>query len=130
MFSGKKCSESKPPRVESHECETWHTTDVVQPNTCNLMNDGFFHSFYNFSKSNAFGKNFMRMQFILQKIFFRMSTLSSRKTSCMFFNLHSKITLPNLLLTIITHDGFSQFFLKIQFFSKNWLNKKIFGPNS
>ncbi len=43
-------------------------------------NDGFLHSFCNFSKSNAFGENFLRTKFILHKIFFQMSILSSRKT--------------------------------------------------
>ncbi len=42
-------------------------------------------------KSNAFSENLIRTKFILYKIFFRMSTLSSSKTSWMFFNLHSKI---------------------------------------
>ncbi len=55
-------------------------------------NDGFFHSFCYLSKNNAFGKNFMWTKFILHKIFFQMNILSSRKTSCMFFNLHSKMT--------------------------------------
>ncbi len=50
-------------------------------------NDGFLHSFSNFSKNYAFGENFMRIKFILHKIFFRISILSSRKTSRMFFNL-------------------------------------------
>ncbi len=50
-------------------------------------NDGFLHSFCNFSKSNAFGKNFIRTKFILHKIFFQISILSSKKTSRMFFSL-------------------------------------------
>ncbi len=55
-------------------------------------NDGFLHSLCNFSKNNAFGKNFIRTKFILHKIFFRMSILLRRKalrrkTSWMFFNL-------------------------------------------
>ncbi len=50
-------------------------------------NDGFLHSFCNFSKSNAFGKNFISTKFILHKIFFRMSILSSRKTLQIFFDL-------------------------------------------
>ncbi len=33
-------------------------------------NDGFLHSFCNFSKSNAFGENFIRTKFILHKNFF------------------------------------------------------------
>ncbi len=53
-------------------------------------NDGFLHSFCNFSKSNAFGKNFSRTKFILHKIFFRTGTLSNGKTSLMFFNLYRK----------------------------------------
>ncbi len=53
-------------------------------------NDGFLHSFCNFSKSNAFGENFIRTKFILHNIFFWMSILSSRKTLRMFFNLHWK----------------------------------------
>ncbi len=36
---------------------------------------------------NAFRENFIRTKFILHKIFFRMSILSSKKTSRMFFNL-------------------------------------------
>ncbi len=50
-------------------------------------NDGIMHSFFNFSKSNAFGENFIRTKFFLHKIFFWMSILSSRKTSRMSFNL-------------------------------------------
>ncbi len=50
-------------------------------------NYGFLHSCCNFSKSNAFGENFIKTKFILHKIFFRMSLLSSRKPSRMFFNL-------------------------------------------
>ncbi len=52
--------------------------------------DGFSHSFYNFSKCNAFGENCIRTKFILHKIFFRMSVLSSSKTSWTFFNLRWK----------------------------------------
>ncbi len=81
-------------------------------------NDGIFHSFCNFSKSNAFGKNFIRTKLILHKIFFRMSILSSRKTSCIFFNLHSKTTCLDFQVTIITRVGFSQFFLKRLLFQK------------
>ncbi len=51
-------------------------------------NDGFLHSFHDFSKSNAFRKNLIRMEFILHKIFFRMNILSISKTLWMFFNLH------------------------------------------
>ncbi len=51
-----------------------------------LKNNGFLHSFCNFSKNNAFGENFIRTKFILCKIFFRMSIFSSRKTLRMFFN--------------------------------------------
>ncbi len=47
----------------------------------------FLHSFCNFSKNNPFDKNFIRTKFILHEIFFRMSILSSRETSWMFFNL-------------------------------------------
>ncbi len=43
-------------------------------------NDGFVHSFDDFSKSNVFSKNFIRTKFILHKIFFRMSIFSSSKT--------------------------------------------------
>ncbi len=50
-------------------------------------NDGFLHSIHYFSKSNAFSENLMRMKFILHKIFFRMSILSSSKTSRMFLTL-------------------------------------------
>ncbi len=53
-------------------------------------NDGFLCSFCNFSKSSTFGENFMRIKFILHKIFFRTSILSSRKTSQMFFDLYWK----------------------------------------
>ncbi len=34
-------------------------------------NDGFLHLFFNFSKSNAFGENFIRTKFILIKFFFK-----------------------------------------------------------
>ncbi len=50
-------------------------------------NDEFLHSFCNFSKSNAFGENFIRIKFILHKIYFRMSIFSSRKTLRVFFDL-------------------------------------------
>ncbi len=50
-------------------------------------NYGFLHSFCNFSKSYVFGENFVRTKFILHKIFFWMSVLSSRKTLRMSFNL-------------------------------------------
>ncbi len=50
----------------------------------------FLLSFRNFSKSNVFSENLMRMKFILHKIFFQMSILSSSATSWMFFNLHWK----------------------------------------
>ncbi len=50
-------------------------------------NDGFLHSFCNFSKSNAFGENFIRTKFIFHKIFSQMSIFSSRKTLWIFFNL-------------------------------------------
>ncbi len=64
---------------------------VVWPNTWNLMrNYGFLHSFCNFSKSNAFGENYIRTKFIPPKIFFWMSILSSRKTLWIFFNFCSK----------------------------------------
>ncbi len=42
-------------------------------------NDGFLHSFRNFSKSNAFRKNLIRKEFILRKIFFQMSILLNSK---------------------------------------------------
>ncbi len=51
-------------------------------------NDGFLHSFHDFSKSNALSKNLIRMEFIPHNIFFRMSILSMRKILWMFFNLH------------------------------------------
>ncbi len=51
------------------------------------VNDGFLHSFYDFSRSNAFSENLIT-KFILYKIFFRMSIFSSSKTSWIFFNLH------------------------------------------
>ncbi len=62
---------------------------VVRSNTCKPYREmmDFLHSFCNFLKSNVFGKNFIRTEFILHKIFFRMSILSSRKTLRMFFNL-------------------------------------------
>ncbi len=44
-------------------------------------NDGFLHSFCDFSKSNAFSENFIRTKFILHKIFFQMSIFLSNKTS-------------------------------------------------
>ncbi len=58
-------------------------------------------SFYDFSKSNAFNENLIRMKFILHKISLQMSILSSSKTSWMFFNLHSKMTLLDFQLIII-----------------------------
>ncbi len=33
-------------------------------------NDGFLHSFHDFSKNNAFSENLIRTKFILQLIFF------------------------------------------------------------
>ncbi len=54
---------------------------VVRPSTCLWRNDGFLHSFCNFSKNDAFGKNSSRTKFILHEIFFRLSILSSRLTS-------------------------------------------------
>ncbi len=66
------------------------------PAWCDLIyvtlrrNDEFLHSLCNFSKSNAFDENFVRVKFILYKFFFLMSILSSRKTSRMFFNLYWK----------------------------------------
>ncbi len=53
-------------------------------------NNVFLHSFRNFSKSNVFSKHLIRTKFILYKIFFRVSILSSNKTSWMFFNLRLK----------------------------------------
>ncbi len=53
-------------------------------------NDGFSHSFHNFSRSNAFGENFIITRFIFHKIFFRISILLSWKTSRMFSNLYWK----------------------------------------
>ncbi len=60
---------------------------VVWPNTRNLIENWFLHSFCNFPKSNAFGEDFIRTKFILRKIFFQMSILSNRRTLRMFFNL-------------------------------------------
>ncbi len=53
-------------------------------------NYGFPHSFHDSSKSNAFRKILIRTEFILHEIFFRMSILSTSKTSWMFFNLNFK----------------------------------------
>ncbi len=61
-------------------------------------NDGFLHLFHDLSKSNAFSENSKRMKFILHKIFFRISILSSSKTLWMFFNSHSKMTRLNFQL--------------------------------
>ncbi len=80
----------------SYSIKPWMWNLTTAPAWSNLIhvtlqrNDEFLHIFYNFSKSNAFGKNF-RTKFILHKIFFRMSILSSRKTLRMFFNLCWKI---------------------------------------
>ncbi len=52
-------------------------------------NDEFLHSVRDFSKSNAFSENLIPAKFILHEIFFKMSLLSSGKTSWMFFNLQS-----------------------------------------
>ncbi len=60
---------------------------VVRPNVTLWKNDGFLQLFCNFSKSNAFGENFIRTKFILHKIFFRINIRSSRKSSWMFVNL-------------------------------------------
>ncbi len=53
-------------------------------------NDGRLHPFHNFSRSNAFSNNLIKMKFILPKIFFQTSMLLNNKTSWMFFNLHWK----------------------------------------
>ncbi len=64
----------------------------------------FLQSFLNFSKSNAFGEHLIKMQFILHKIFFRMSILLSSKILWMFFNLCLKMTLLRFQFIIVTHD--------------------------
>ncbi len=64
--------------------EQW--SDSIHIALC--WNDGFLHSFHDFWKSNAFRENLIRTEFILQKIFFRMSILSSSKALWMFFKLH------------------------------------------
>ncbi len=71
-----------------------NSASVVRPNTRNLMVKWWIFSFIlRFLKKYAFGKNFIRTKFILHKIFSQMSILSSKETSYMFFNLHSKMTL-------------------------------------
>ncbi len=74
-------------------------------------NDGFIHSFHNFSKCNAFSENLIRTKFILHKIFYQMSMLSSSKTSWIFFALHSKTTFLGfqLIIIIITCDKLMTF---------------------
>ncbi len=80
-------------------------------------NDGFLHSFHNFLKSNAFGENLIRTKFILHKIFFQVSILSSNKILWMLFNLHSKMTLLVFQFIIITHDKLMTVFtISAQFF--------------
>ncbi len=63
-------------------------------------NYGFLHSFYDFSKSNAFSKNLIRLKFIFHKIFFRMSILSSSKISWIFSVYISKSILLELIIII------------------------------
>ncbi len=66
-------------------------------------NDGVLHSFHGLSESNALSENLIRTKFILHKILFLMSILSSSKTSWMFFSLHyKKIILDFELVIIIT----------------------------
>ncbi len=77
---------------------------MVWPNVHNLIEEWWIFAFHrNFSKSNAFSENSIRTKFILHKIFFRMKILLGSKTSRMFFNLHSKMTLLCFQLIIITH---------------------------
>ncbi len=45
-------------------------------------NDGFLHSFCNFSKSNTFSKNFIRTKFILHKIFFHVYFWAGKPRVC------------------------------------------------
>ncbi len=80
----------------SYSIKPWMWNLVTVPAWSDLIlvtlwrNDGFLHLFCNFSKSNVFDENFMRTKFILHKIFFQMSILSSSKTSWMFSNLRWK----------------------------------------
>ncbi len=89
-------------------------------------NDGFLHLFRDFTESNAFSENLIRMKFILHKIYFRMGILSSSKTSWMFFNLISKMILL-VQLNYYCHDtshNFEPIFLKFA-----QVNPIVFGNN-
>ncbi len=84
-------------------------------------NDGYLHSFCNFSRSNAFSENFIRMKFILHKIFFQMSILSSRATSQMSFSLWWKSAENHLWEEMIILRGRGCLVVKINtnFFVRN-----------
>ncbi len=86
-------------------------------------NDWFLHSFCNFLKSNAFGENFIRTKFILHKIFFQMSTLSSRKTLGYSSIYVEKIVINHLWedMTILRGRGFQATKININFFVRNEL---------
>ncbi len=98
-------------------------------------NDGFLHSFHDFSKSKAFSENLIRTKFILHKTFFQMSMLPSSKTSWLFFNLHSKVTLLGFQHNnYYCHDtglGFEPIFVKFTWLVRVhiWVNPIVFGNN-
>ncbi len=86
-------------------------------------NYGFSHSFGNFSKSNAFGENFIRTKFILHKIFSRMSTLSRRKYHADIFQfMFEKIVKNHLWLdiTILRGRGCLATKININLFCEKW----------
>ncbi len=95
---------------------------VVQPNTILLWrNYGFLHSFCNFSKSNAFGENFMITEFILHKIFFRMSTLLQKNLVDVLQFILKKIAKNHLCedVTVLRERGCLVTKININFFVRN-----------
>ncbi len=89
-------------------------------------NDGFFHSFCPFSKSNAFGENFIRTKFILHNFFFEWVYFQAEKpraSSIYIWKGRSLIFSLQLLLVMVFHN----FFWKMLLFSTNFLNNKICG---
>ncbi len=58
-------------------------------------NDGFLHLFYNFSKNNAFGKNLIRMKFIVHEISFKWVYFWAVKPNGYFVHFFVK-SFPNI----------------------------------
>ncbi len=109
--------EYKPMNAKLGDCAAW--SDLIH--VILWRNNGFLHSFCNFSKNNAFGENFIRTKFILHKIFFRMSIRSSKKTSRMFFNLCWKTAKTYLWghMTILRGRGCLVTKINTNFFVRN-----------